>query len=351
MSKLFTKQAELNADTIVHYAFQFAQEYDREYGSAGFSKSFLPENQLTRILIDKALNSVPNCSKNDAYEIAISATKILETMGINPVAVKTGAKRYAVDEGDGKSSYFVISPDQIKPAGKKIGAAAPPSTFKQALIKLRPQMAAAAQNVYDEWEPDEEGDDVFGGGGICDAISGAIAGVIVSHMDANTAEGGQDGDDHAWTIAYSPTEASEVYGVDIHPYVYERGSGYSWTKIPGVRFDADDVEIFPVDVSAEDLNKYSSCIECKQKISKKASASGTVFECGCGKQEYKTSASVATSPEQKAREEFGAEPASQARGNPRFIWSDGAVTSGMQYHENIACYAYDEDPKAFGVSP
>jgi GNAT superfamily N-acetyltransferase len=332
---------------------------------------------------------------------------------------------------------------------QKLKSSTVESPFKQSLLQLRPQMAAAAQKVYDEWVPNDEGeDDTFGGGGICDQISEAIQGVIVSNMEADIAEGGQDGDDHAWTIAYSQTE---TYSVDIHPYVYERGGGYSWTKVPGVRFDADDVEIFPVDVSAEDLNKYSSCIECNQKISKKASADGTVLSCGCGKNEFKTAdltyntprqpldfdtlygkafkivdnagdhniegfsivtpengdawnwrerpefkslvkqklndpdfladhkynqilncaktacsaaqdeadikqmkmdaaATETGTPEQKAREQFGVYSAGEDAPNPLFIWTDGMVTSGTDYHEQIACYVYDEDPKAVGVS-
>jgi len=76
------KSAKLRADEIVHFSFQFAHEYDREYGSPGYSRSFLPQDEFRRILMDKAMNSIPNCNKDDAYRVAISAEKILETMGI-----------------------------------------------------------------------------------------------------------------------------------------------------------------------------------------------------------------------------------------------------------------------------
>lgn len=105
-------------------------------------------------------------------------------------------------------------------------------------------MAREAQEIYNAWEQDDEGLDFdFGGGGICDQVSQAISGVILQHIPGvETVEGGQDGDDHSWIIAYNQTEA---YHVDIPPGIYERGSGYSWTKIPGVIIQPNHVEIFP----------------------------------------------------------------------------------------------------------
>ena len=101
-------------------------------------------------------------------------------------------------------------------------------------------MARAAQKVYDEWEVDEDGlDDVYGGGGICDDIASAMGDVVSRALDDVTVvDGGQDGDDHAFIVVLTDTEA---VAVDIPPSVYERGGGFSWEKIPGVRFDSGDV--------------------------------------------------------------------------------------------------------------
>jgi len=105
------------------------------------------------------------------------------------------------------------------------------------LLALRPKMAQAAQAVYDNWEQ--------GGGGICDEISQEIQGVIAgSIINAEVTDAGQEGDDHAWTIVYNDTEA---YEIDIPCSIYERGGGYSWTKVQDVRFDPDDVIIHPID--------------------------------------------------------------------------------------------------------
>src|SRR5262245_59413971 len=92
-------------------------------------------------------------------------------------------------------------------------------------------------------------DPELGGGGICDRISDEISGVIVSSLDdVNVTDGGADGDDHSWTIAY---RGGEAYGVDIAPSVYERGGGYSWTKVPDVTFDSSDIDIWKVPLPEE----------------------------------------------------------------------------------------------------
>jgi hypothetical protein len=125
-----------------------------------------------------------------------------------------------------------------------------PNLYNQ-LLSLRPQMAQAAQEVYDGWQGEE--DATFGYGGICDEIANAMAGVIVGTLsDVNTTDGGQEGDDHAWVVAYNSVEA---YGVDIPPKLYERGSGYQWTKVPDITFLPQHVEIFKLDIPVENLGE------------------------------------------------------------------------------------------------
>jgi hypothetical protein len=117
--------------------------------------------------------------------------------------------------------------------------------LKQQLRDLRGQMVTAAQEVYDEWEQGDQGiDEEFGAGGICDAISQAIAGVIAENIDGvELADGGQEGDDHVYSIAYNEDEA---YGVDIPSSTYETGGGYTWRKIEDVNFTPQDIDIFVV---------------------------------------------------------------------------------------------------------
>ena len=111
------------------------------------------------------------------------------------------------------------------------------SLFQQ-LVSLKPNIVQAAQKIYDDWDsldPDN------GGGGICDEIANQIGDIIVSSIpNVEITAGGQDGDDHAYVIAYNDHEA---YSVDIPPDVYETGGGYCWQKILDVEFQPDDITI------------------------------------------------------------------------------------------------------------
>ena len=111
--------------------------------------------------------------------------------------------------------------------------------------RLVPSLAKAAQKEYDAWDQDEDGvDEEFGTGGICDRIAEAFSEVLSRLPNVEIVEGGQDGDDHAYVIALTDTEA---VAVDIPPRVYETGGGYSWKKRQGVRFDSSDVVLDPLD--------------------------------------------------------------------------------------------------------
>jgi GNAT superfamily N-acetyltransferase/2'-5' RNA ligase len=148
------------------------------------------------------------------------------------------------------------------------------------LAALRPQMAAAAQEIYDAWDQggyrsSEGGDIEFGEGGICDSIAREIGGIIASKIrNVEVTDGGQDGDDHAWTVAY---RGKEVYGIDIPHTLYERGGGYSWTKVPGVTFGADDVEIFPMDVDPSEFAKEGAAEGVEYRTTVLDSRGGELF--------------------------------------------------------------------------
>jgi hypothetical protein len=108
---------------------------------------------------------------------------------------------------------------------------------------LAPLFVKAAQEEYDAWTQDENGiDDEFGGGGICDAIANQIS-TILAENGFETAEGGQEGDDHAYVFT---AKDGHAFGVDIPPYIYETGAGYSWKKKEGVQFVPDHIEVYPV---------------------------------------------------------------------------------------------------------
>jgi len=116
------------------------------------------------------------------------------------------------------------------------------STLFRKLMGLRHYIAKGAQEIYDSWTQDDEYNE-FGDGGICDAIAYYIASVL-SENNIDCVDGGHEGDDHAYIIAYDDFNS---YIVDIPYNVYEIGSGYKWSKINNVVFTDNDVKIVEVD--------------------------------------------------------------------------------------------------------
>lgn len=119
------------------------------------------------------------------------------------------------------------------------------------IIAIKPQLAAAAQQVYSEWEQDEEGfDEMLGTGGICQDIAEAMVDVIYQNIpdaEVRIVDNNGVGEQHVWLVAYRNYGNDQFEGcsVDIHPSVYETGGGYSWRKIPDVVFDVNDVSVLP----------------------------------------------------------------------------------------------------------
>lgn len=133
------------------------------------------------------------------------------------------------------------------------------------LRKLAPALARAAQAEYDAWEQDASGYDVeCGSGGICDRLADAFSTVIGELPDVEVVAGGQDGDDHAYVVALTATEA---VAVDIPPRVYETGGGYSRRKKPGVRFAPSDISIDRLRRDDfEDDGRYASSVRVAAKM-------------------------------------------------------------------------------------
>lgn len=125
------------------------------------------------------------------------------------------------------------------------------------ILSLRSRMAQAAQKVYDEWDQSdkEHGDPELGFGGICQDIAEEIAGVLDKHGIESGTVSQTQGDQHVYTIA---RVEEGVFEIDIHPSTYERGGGYYWTKIPDVKFSADDIAVSLIDT---DPKKFEELME------------------------------------------------------------------------------------------
>ena len=118
----------------------------------------------------------------------------------------------------------------------------------EVLEALRQELAVASQRVYDAWDQDD-GDD-YNGGGICHDIAGAICDVLGEHGIRSTAFSFSIGEVHVTAVADIDGDA---WRVDIPPYVYETGGGYTWRKIPDVVFESDDVLI---ESMGQDFREY-----------------------------------------------------------------------------------------------
>jgi uncharacterized protein (TIGR02996 family) len=118
------------------------------------------------------------------------------------------------------------------------------SPLHQKLHALRPELAKAAQEVYDSWDASdpEHGDPECGFGGICHEIAGAMQDVLSRHGVDATELSAATGEQHVWTGAFDGTH---FYHVDIAPHHYETGGGYNWQKIPGVQFTPEHVDLSP----------------------------------------------------------------------------------------------------------
>lgn len=123
------------------------------------------------------------------------------------------------------------------------------------LKTLFPLFVQAAQKVYDEWEQDEDGvDEVLGTGGICQDIAEGICSVMSEHGIDCTSVSQQVGEQHVYSMCKLQ---NGVYEVDIPPYSYESGGGYTWRKLPNIKFDDSYLVVSRVSSDPNDFEQYT----------------------------------------------------------------------------------------------
>lgn len=119
---------------------------------------------------------------------------------------------------------------------------------------LTPEIANAAQEIYDEWDQSDPDNDDLNGGGICHLISDSVADILYRNAIPCITEGATD-EQHVYVVAQC---SDGVWYVDIPWSVYERGGGFTWTKIPGVIFQPNDVIVRKLDSNPANIAKYVS---------------------------------------------------------------------------------------------
>lgn len=91
-------------------------------------------------------------------------------------------------------------------------------------------------------------------GGICHDIADAICGVLDRHNINSTQFFQPFGEVHVSAVAQFK---EGIYEIDINPYAYETGGGYSWKKIKNVNFDASDVIVSKLDPDPSKFKDYT----------------------------------------------------------------------------------------------
>jgi len=125
--------------------------------------------------------------------------------------------------------------------------------FLSNLESLTSEFVEAAQKIYDDWD---EHPDVYFGGGICHLIADAFVEIVYKHYPHYTASTfTRDDIQHVETIVFNIDSDSlnddvdvetdiETVMIDLSPYIYENGGGFSWTKIPDVEFQNNDITFY-----------------------------------------------------------------------------------------------------------
>lgn len=128
------------------------------------------------------------------------------------------------------------------------------------LEQLKPQFAAAAQEVYEEWgraEGEDYFEDAYAGGGICHIIAEEICKILDKAGGFEYLEHTYDHVQHVVVIAKlegDEDEYIETVTIDIPYWVYEEGGGFSWTRIPDIEIEAGDVELYHQSMDIDNWN-------------------------------------------------------------------------------------------------
>jgi len=118
-----------------------------------------------------------------------------------------------------------------------------------------PRILEKVQRVYDDW--DESDRDTYAGGGICHLLADEICDVLGS-MGIECATVSCSMEQHVYVAAKFE---EGVYSIDIPYHIYETGGGFSWQKIPDIKFEPNDVEFYRVSGDPDEFENYIGVYE------------------------------------------------------------------------------------------
>ena len=123
---------------------------------------------------------------------------------------------------------------------------------------VKAKLAAAAQKIYDEWKQDAEGyNEELGHGGICHIIADELADVL-GNLGIDCSPVCDSSVQHVYLVCRFK---EGIYMIDIPYYVYERGGGFTWKKLPDIVFDESHVVISRLDSDPRKFDQYTDQYE------------------------------------------------------------------------------------------
>jgi GNAT superfamily N-acetyltransferase len=138
------------------------------------------------------------------------------------------------------------------------------NSFENNLERLTSEFVDAAQQIYDNWDEDP---DVYAGGGICHLIADSFVEIInKNYPNYSATTFTRDDIQHVETIVYNiepdilydeddeNNDQVELVIIDLSSYIYERGGGFSWTKIPDVEFSNNDITFYKTTVDRQNID-------------------------------------------------------------------------------------------------
>jgi hypothetical protein len=142
--------------------------------------------------------------------------------------------------------YFVVSEQDAEYADL--------NSVKDINEKVVDSMVRSAQKEYDEWVVDTDGNDAeVGGGGICHLVADELINALSSNGIHNCQSVCATHEQHVYVICQFK---EGIYEIDIPYSIYETGGGFSWKKIPNVKFNRNSVVINRLDGDPENINNY-----------------------------------------------------------------------------------------------
>ena len=130
---------------------------------------------------------------------------------------------------------------------------------KQDILNIRSKLIDVAQDEYNQWEQDEDGqDEELGSGGICHLIADRMVSII--HQELTTSE------QEVFAVTKTLSDVQHVnilislsdgiYELDLPYSRYETGGGFTWNKIPGVVFEENDIVLEMLDYELKNAYLY-----------------------------------------------------------------------------------------------